>query len=325
MSVLMADNSEQFDKDRSPEFPDGAIRRFLLGRLSAGKRLPFEARLFADDSLEARVRLAEYELADDYVFERLGLAERKLFEQKFLLSIDRQEKLMVSRALRDRFASVSAAVPFEGKTTVGDRLRVLLGFTQPARRFAFGVVIMLLVIGTFWLVVKEPRITGRFIARRPSVVRPTPFTTPKAAHAVGGSSTPTHDETSSPLPPHEPPIPKINSSAKTESMPAVSIILFPATSRESGNTLRINLPKGEHDIVRLELSLKWNRPGTYRAELLTIDGQSVFSDESLNVANTDGSKAYLDVAAGLLKTGDYQIKLIRVSDGSAASYYFRAQ
>ena len=62
--------------------------------------------------------------------------------------------------------------------------------------------------------------------------------------------------------------------------------------------------------------------------MLTIDGQSVFSVESLKSGGADGSEVYLDVPAGLLRAGAYEIKLSRVSEESAervATYYFRAQ
>src|SRR2546426_9238041 len=104
---LMADNSEELDKRDWPEFSDDAIRRFLFGGLSAAEELTFEERLFADERLETRVRLAECELADDYAFGRLNSAERELFEQRFLVSAARQQQLNVSKALHDRFATVS--------------------------------------------------------------------------------------------------------------------------------------------------------------------------------------------------------------------------
>ncbi|HVS20723.1 MAG TPA: hypothetical protein VHD88_02680, partial [Pyrinomonadaceae bacterium] len=83
-----------------------------------------------------------------------------------------------------------------------------------------------------------------------------------------------------------------------------------------------------HLIVRLQLALKPNQTGIYRAELLTIDDQSIFSAQSLQSADTDGSKVDFDIPAALLKTGDYHVKLSRAdggSKGSVASYYFRVQ
>src|SRR5438128_11619634 len=98
----MADNTEQFDKENSPVFPEEAIRRFLFGGLDAAEQLRFEEALFVDERLETRVRLTECELADDYAFGRLSAAESELFEQRFLVSTARQQQINVSKALRDR-------------------------------------------------------------------------------------------------------------------------------------------------------------------------------------------------------------------------------
>jgi hypothetical protein len=320
---MMKDSSEQFHRENSSEFPDDAIRRFLLGQLSVAERLPFEEKIFTDDGLETRIHLAEYELADDYAFGRLSVAERKLFEQKFLLSIDRKRKLRVSEALRDR------STPFEAKTTIAERVSGLIGLNRPVRKFAFVVVMLLLLMGTFWLVVKEPRV-HRVLFRRASVPEPTPITTPEDTHHGRESGPPSHHETASPMPPHEPTLtPKPNSAVKTEPTPAVSVVLLPAIPQESGKKAPlINLPKGEHNIVRLELSLKPRQARTYRAELLSISGESVFAVQSLNVADSNGARIYVDVAAGLLRAGHYQIKLSRIGDGATepvATYYFRAQ
>jgi hypothetical protein len=102
---------------------------------------------------------------------------------------------------------------------------------------------------------------------------------------------------------------------------------MPGLSPQSGEMPALNLPKGEQDVVQLQLVLKPDQTGPYRAELVTSAGSSVFSAEALK---PDDSRAGIDfdVPARLLKTGDYQVKLSRVdggSEGSVVSYYFRVQ
>src|SRR5437763_2451493 len=84
-------------------FSDDAIRRFLLGELTVTEQTAFENRLVADDELEARVRLSELGLADDYVQRRLTRAESLRVQERFLVTRDRQHMAAVSQALRDRF------------------------------------------------------------------------------------------------------------------------------------------------------------------------------------------------------------------------------
>ena len=80
--------------------------------------------------------------------------------------------------------------------------------------------------------------------------------------------------------------------------------------------------------MRLQLALKVNQPGPYRAELLTVAGQSVFSAESITAADNGSARIDFDVPAHLLKTGNYQISLGRDNAGAkenTGSYYFRVQ
>ena len=312
-SFLMADNSEEFDKKDSPEFSDEAIRRFLFGSLSAAEQLTFEEGLFANERLETRVRLAECELADDYAFGRLSAAERELFEQKFLVSAARQQKLSVSKALRDRFARAFAA-PSEG-TTIGERLQRLLGLNQPSWRLALSVVILMLLIGTVWLVLHEPHIRDKFFARR----RPAPAATSntdqqESHHPVKPSPAPPQEETAS-TPEPERPVPAPG-----------AVVLVPENRYERDRIAQVSLAHDARDL-HVQLEFKINQPAKYRAELLTVAGQSVFSAGSLKPAG-GGTTIDFDVPVRFLKAGDYQVKLSRVTEGieeGVASYYFRVQ
>jgi len=111
--------------------------------------------------------------------------------------------------------------------------------------------------------------------------------------------------------------------------PAIlTVELFSKASRDRDPLPSIDLPKGEHDIVRLQLALKPNRTASYRAELLTADDQGIFSSQALQSTDTDTGKLDFDVPAGLLKSGAYQVRLHRADDGSqktVASYYFRVK
>lgn len=300
------------------EFSDEAVRRFLFGRLSPAEQSNFEAHLFTDDRLEARVRLAEFELADDYALARLGAADRKAFEEKFLLTADRKRTLNVSTALRDRFAPTSTAATPVTKSSIGERLRFLVGLNQRRWRFAFGVAVFVVLVAAAWLAMREAR--NKREVYQPPIVRssPSPSSKREAGHPSGAASPAEHQITPSPMPPHEP----------TASPAIVSVALLPGAAPDDDKLPRINLPKGEHDIVRLQLALKANRTRTYRAEILTTDGQSVFSAQSLQPADNGASNVDFDVPAAILKPSDYQVKLGRADGGlkeSFASYYFRVQ
>ena len=311
----MTRNSEQFNQSSSTTFSDDAIRRFLLGQLSAADRLLFERLFFEDAGLETRVRLAEYELTDDYAWDRLPLAYRRLFEQKFLLSLARAQKLKVSQILRKRFDPALGAVSFEHENRVISKLRSLVGFTQP-RSFAVVVVILLLLMGTLWLLIRAPRFVSKFIARRPPVAKPGPL--PLARTPENRSQTLSHHQTSSPIPS------PITSDSSDRVEFGRTIVLSPATSIEGGQFPVIS---PQSDVVRFELSVKANHAPTFRAELQTISGQLVFEAQALKADDTGVPNVYLELPAGLLKASEYQIKLSSSEDSAeeVGRYYFRVQ
>jgi hypothetical protein len=295
------------DSKTKVEFPDELIRRFLLGGLSSSEQPGFEEQLFSDDGLDGRVRRVEFELSDDYAYGRLDQADRNLFEKKFLVSADRRRKIEVSTVLRERFAPAPVA-----KLGVVDRLRSLFIVTRPAWRLAFGAVLLLVLFGTALLVIKEPRLPQQ-IANTLIPRRRAPRSAPEEVHHPTNDSVPQHRETPAPMPDHD---------QTSSSMVSVALAV------DSGAAPTVNVPKGAHDVVRFQLAVHADQPGPYRAELLTIDGQNLFSAESIKAADTPGAPVDFDVAAVLLKPGNYQIKLTRENAGAKENlgiYYFRVQ
>jgi hypothetical protein len=306
----MAGNKDHFETEEEPEFSDEMIRRFLLGELSAFEQPLFEQSLFTNDDLDARVRLAELDLTDDYAFGRLSAPDRRLFEQRFLVTAGRQQKLQVSQVLRDRFSTDTAAKTEEG--TFAQRLKHVLGFERRAWRLAFGVLILLILLGTAWLVIKEPRIaeqiTKKFIPQRSS-----PPGAPRSASHPTNTSIPDHQNTPSPMPVHD----------QGTAPLIVNIALAQSASPQTSVMTALNLPKGDQDVVRLQLAVKSDQAGPYRAELVT-EGSSVFSADSLKPA--DSAVVDFDIPARVLKAGDYQVKLSQGgSSDLVAGYYFRVQ
>ena len=303
----MDTDSEQFRKESSLEFSDEAIRRFLLGRLSVSEQSRFELQLLEEDGLEPRVRLAELDLTDDYAYLRLERDERVSVEEKFLVTAERRRKLEVSLALYDRFASATAMIT---KRTFVERVRTLFYLARPSWGVAFGLAILLVLFGAVWLVIKEPRIRQQItntIVRR----RSPPRSATREVNHPANTASPEHQITPAPMPVHD------------ES--SVSIALVPASS-DSGNLPTLILPKDEQAIVRFQLALISNQPGTYRAELSTVAGQTVFTAGSIKTADNGGAQIDFEVPARVLKVGHYQIRVERDDAAvkeSVGRYYFR--
>jgi anti-sigma factor RsiW len=288
----------------SAAFSDDLIRRFLLGRLDPAEQTSLEESLFIDEELEARVRLAEFDLIDDHVFARLNTADRERFERKFLVSADRRQALIVSKALRDRFGPASL---IGWRAQIGERVGPLFDLNRPVRRYAFAALILTLLMATVWLVTREPQIALPVFTRRAPTNAKAPTKSQEAQHSSGATSMP-HQEPSPALPVHR----EVGSTIVLRADDAAQAIDF------SGN---------DHDTIHVQLKLERNDEGAYQTELLTIDGQSVFSAEALKQSDSD-AKIVFDVPTRLLKTGEYKINLSRVDNGSrkdVASYYLRVQ
>lgn len=309
---MITDMPNPLNNAVSNAFSDEVIRRFLLGTLSESEQPVFEQRLISDNGLEASTRLIELDLADDYARERLAASDRKLFEQKFLVTADRKGKLAVSELLRDRFSFAGVApLATRPETDSGARrLAHFLGLDRRVWRIAFGTAILLILFGTVLLVIREPRLVGR-IANKIIPKRSVPRRPREVNHPTNASS-PEHDTTTpSPLPVHESAI-----------QPPQTVELFPSAPG-LGKIPTVTLSNGERDVVRLKLAVTVDQAVPYRAEVLTIGGQSVLVIDQLQ-----GPQFEVDLPMRSLRSGKYQVRLSDAGDASkkeVANYYFLVQ
>jgi len=279
-------------------FSDHAIRRFLLGRLNGAEQLQFEQQLFTDPELETRVRLAEFDLTDDYARQRLARADQTHWRDRFLVSTDRRRLYAVSQALRDRYAPASARVEPAIKLP-------WLRIQSPAWRYAFAALLLLLVLATAWRVTKVRRLARL----NPGPVffkpKPVPTQTPAETNHAKRASVPEHEEPAAALPDHG-------------SAPVV-ILLDEKNTPQNPAALKLNGAP-----AHLEGFPAASPEGGYRADIFTITYQPVFSVDWLE--SSDGKKLELDVPGGVLKPGDYKVKFMHLGkDVSEFTYYFRVE
>lgn len=287
----------------SHSYSAAAIRRFLLGSLQKEERTLVEQRLFEDEEFAARVRIEELALADDYTSGCLSAADRQRFHQRFLVTDDRYRALAVSRLLQTKFSARVAP-----RATETSKLGSWFDFRQPAWRYAFTVLLLLLVFATVRRVVKEPSLVEQLIPKRILPKSKSISQQPDEAHHPAAIPAPSHVGVEPTPPAHE-------FTAQTitlaEDSKADHPSIVPAAAVSKPIEIRIVLPK--------------TQTGSLHAELLTIRGESVFATNLL--AAGDGAGVTLNIPAGLLKAGDYQIRLTPTGKeaNEAVSYYFRVQ
>jgi hypothetical protein len=313
----MTSTNGPFPRSGSAELPEETIRRFLLGSLSAAERPDFEQQLLVDDELAARVRKAEFELADDYAYERLTEPEQYLFRENFLLGANRDRKVHVSISLRDQFASAPASGTRLASAAYLQKLRAVFRFRQPRWRLAFAIAIFLLLVGTVWVAVKKERRLQEEHAEQIHRRSPSPSSSVEANHPAG-ITTPEHQTSSPAMPVHE------ETPAADRSNAGAGVVL----SLSDGSVPSVNLPQGADDFLDLRITLKAGQVGPYRGELLTADGQKISGAGSLKSYDISNTQLDFRVPASLLKQGNYQVRLFRDNAGAEeilGSYDFRIQ
>jgi hypothetical protein len=87
---------------KSDQTVDGILRRYLLGTIEPDVREDVEKRLFSDDKIFwEQMCLVEDELIDAYVSDDLDVDERRSFDQHFLTTEERRDKLSFAQALKN--------------------------------------------------------------------------------------------------------------------------------------------------------------------------------------------------------------------------------
>ena len=289
---------------------DETIRRCLLGAALPNEQASFEERLLVDDDFEKRVRLVEFELADDYSFERLGAVDRELFANNFLVTEDRDRKVAVSKALRRSLTTAADRSPVTSPTSPASKLwprlksPALFFSNYPVARIAIAGFALLLLGVFIWLVWKSPRVQPPELVKRQA----TPSPGREYAHPPSSQTPPT--PTTTPITP-------------------VGILVLQFGGQTEEQQIQFATAPSETDIVRFELVLVSHQIATYQAELLSAAGDRIAGIADVKpVVDNEHAKVVWDVPAQHLKPGDYQIELRRVVEGqtqAAGRYSFRVK
>jgi flagellar biosynthesis regulator FlaF len=308
------------------------IRRFLLGEMTDGERTAFEEKFIAEDSgLFDEINVAEDELIESYIRGTLSSTEKRKFEQNFLISETRRQRVAFTREMFDKLAAdgKSAAKKIEA---VAESPSVWNSITQffKTPRLAFGaaLVILILVFG-FWLLVFKPSEKRNEIVQQ---ITPTPTisNTPQKVEenqnvAVDSNvSSANAPETNKNSPSNSQENPNKNQLKEAIPKPIVATIaLFAGTVRSEGKMRVLELTKDTKG-ANFELNLENSDYKTYRAEIVNADGNVIYRSGKIN-ARRSKLNAFFPTAK--LKKGDYFVKLYGFNSSdeeeSAADFQFR--
>lgn len=312
------------------------IEAFLFGEMTAKERSEFEDRFAADADLFEEIKAFENDLIEKYVRGWMDPDSRARFENSFLTTKKRRERIEFARNL--------VANLDERRESVGDDLIVNapgFSFWEKTRGwflilkhgFALAAVLLISILGG-WLIYRNfdndipesvqnrtdsseeqaPSSPGSLPV--PEVTQPAKIEEPPEKNA---DHTQEHDE----VPVEASPTPLQTPVSKPPPNPVLA--LFSGTQRSEGKN-QVLLLTDKAVSVKFILNLENRDYSVYLAELTDADGKVLHRQNKLKA---ERSAINFIVPAEKLKTGDYMIKLSGYNAAgeteSAADFQFRVK
>jgi hypothetical protein len=307
-----------------PELDDQLTIRYLLGKTSNAEQEQLEEQYFVDDSWFEHLLTVEDELIDAYVSGDITGEERKRFEQHFLVSPQRQQRVAFAQALlasatKRSESRIPAAAPRERALWWRSFSRL---WTVP-QPFVPAVVLtgfaLLAVLGSLSVMQNRSlrdqlaRIQADGLNLRRDVEQQ------RALHQQLNEQLEQERAARSRL---DQSLTNIQKQQKT-----VSFVLMPGAARSSDSGRSLLIRRGT-DVVQLQLDVENQNNFQYRVDVRTADDHEIWSQDDLRARSRPGGGAVvLSLPANLLIPGDYVILLRMITATGdiedAGEYAFR--
>ncbi|HKO99939.1 MAG TPA: hypothetical protein VJU86_23395 [Pyrinomonadaceae bacterium] len=313
---------------------ENECERYLLGSMSEQEQAHFEEQYFENDDLFERFLAVKDGLIDAYARNQLRADLRPQFEQHFLATGPRRQRIEEARQfIRAINESAAAGTGAERSVSTSwwQTMPVRWGIPPLAFHGALVLLITAALLGGFlWL--KNIRNRQTELAR---VEQVPPFPTPPvtSSPAVPGVS-PVDDKNGDPGRPTQQPSPSPSPTANRQpSQPApaqvASLTLIPFAPRDGSSSNTLQLPQ-DAKLALLNLTFKNAEYRSYSVSLKTLAGEPVLQRSRLKATSVaTGNSLILTIDPALLKHQDYIITLSGLSKSgqteSLADYYFRVQ
>ena len=152
-----------------------AIREYLLGRLPSAARSDFEERLLTDDEFYEELIMVEDELVDEYLRDELPPADRQSFQSHFINAAEHQEKVRFARAFKKYVTAEQAPQrqPDSARDSTATNVLPLdvarqkrsffslLPFRNPILSYGLAAAMLVVLVGTGWIIWKNFVSAGR--------------------------------------------------------------------------------------------------------------------------------------------------------------------
>lgn len=317
---------------------DQVMIRYLLGGLSEEERLQFEDHYAKDEEYFDQLLAIEDDLIQEYVRDELTAAERRRFEEYFLISPQRREKVKRASALlqviQKQPRMVAEASRFaEAIREVWQRSKSGLKFLlNPNPAVSFAILIVGAIIGGRWIYLTTENLhtkLGQFDQERAALLEANQELRQQIAQQRIKLDDALQNESSW----------RAQLEKKwTELRPRAASVAFALFAYDSqrgpeggAETLNLAIPRSA-DSVRLQLGLKNADYKSYRAILETTANEEIlWSQDVLPTPSSPGNKVIvLALPALIFGDGEYALKLHGFNAAGALEetsnvYFFRTK
>jgi anti-sigma factor RsiW len=318
--------------------------QYLLGELSETECQQVEEAYFADDSLFERFLAVKDDLLDAYARRNLTDNKLKSFEQHYLTSKARRQRVEEARDVIQVTSAAAVDTPTvqtessELSKSQGPPWWQLFARSHPfVWRTGLVAALLLLIFAGSWIVVRQVQDRA---AKRSAEERARNATTqadeksangnvPQGPAPTSGINTGGQRATPSPSPSATTTPEIATKPPRPTSAQIASLTLLPFSARETGSANTLTLSQ-EQPVVRLNLVFGNAVYYSFEVSVRTVDGQQVIRRGGLKASSNEAGKTVtLTFDSSLLNRQDYIATLRgRVKNGrpqTIADYYFRVQ
>lgn len=296
---------------------DERMRRYLLGELSEEEQVELEQRFFADEDLHEQLLAVEDELRYDYAQGVLNRKQREQFEKRFLNTPEARMRVATAKDILNRAFERAPAPAVEGKSRLRSALDwvTFRGAGSGFRLSYVGAAATVACVISVWSLWQMDKLRDQlFHSEEQRIAAARQATTQEDLRNRAVKDLEEERARRSQL-----------EQQLSERKPTqfLAFLLTPGLTRDVEGGKRLIVSPGV-DSVRLELQLRRTDLRQWRAELLTLEGDQLWSQP----VSISGGKAVLTVPARILRPGDYSIEVKGIgSTGElelAGDYYFTA-
>jgi hypothetical protein len=314
------------------------IARYLLGELPEEQQVEIEDRVFQDKDYLATITAVENDLIDEYVRHELSEAERRRFQDRFLVSAERRKRVEFARALAS-VAPEAAVAEERSAVSWRDSLKAFFRGLNPAGQFALAAIMLLLIVGGAWLLTETMRLRSQFTRLQAEnqsrqnerqVLEQQIETERKRNEELAARLNQEKQQREQ----SEESLRQLSETGdKTTPAPRpviAALTLLPGVSRGGGEKPSLVMPENAR-LVRLQIGIDpEDQYKSFAADLRTVAGRQIWTRENLTARTRNGARSIgLTVPAIALKPGEYELRLSGVTEARGTEdvgfYYFNVR